>query len=111
MADLHGRPARSAALAISEEINHLKGDKVDVIINPKGSVRLLYLECEEGEFRIRSGEILPINMPDNAIPEAEVTDGSGSLSLREGQSRVFPAPAMVTVRGLSNKSVLTYYFV
>ena len=111
MSDLHGSSARPAALAISEEINHLKGDKVDVITNPKGSVRLLYLECEAGEFRIRSGEIAPASMPEDAVPDDEITDGSGSLSLREGQVRVFPAPAKVTVRGLSNKSVLTYYFV
>ncbi len=111
MGDLHGQPASPSALAISEEINHLKGEKVDVITNPKGSVRLLYLECEEGDYRIRSGEVTSAGMPEDAIPDDEITDGTGSLSLREGQIRIFPAPAKVTVRGLSNKSVLTYYFV
>lgn len=111
MGDLHGQASIPTALAISEEINHLKGKKIDVLVNPGGSVRLLYLECEEGEYRIRSGSIPELDMPDDAIPKNEVLDGTGSLGMREGQVRVLPAPREVTVRGLSSKSVLTYYYV
>ncbi len=111
MSDKRGGVSQVIELAISEEINHLKGKKVDVLINPDGEVRSLYLECENGEYRIRIGDIPDADMPDDAIPKHEVTDGIGSVSLKDGSVRVIPAPEKITVRGLSHKSVLTYYWI
>lgn len=111
MADLRGPRAAPDAIAIAENIFHLKGVNTTVLEHPGGAVRLLYLECEEGEYRLRIGNIPVIDMPSDAIPKDEVTDGTGSLSLRAGQVRIMPAPEALTVRGLSNKSVLTIYYV
>ena len=111
MSDRIGPVSVPSALAISEEIYHLKGKSTTVLINPGGPVRTLYLECEDGEYRIRSGDIPASQMPDDAVPKNAVINGTGSLSLREGQVRTMPAPERITVRGLSNKSVLTYYYV
>lgn len=111
MGDLRGRPAAPDAVAVAENIFHLKGTQVAVLQHPGGGVRLLYLECEDGDYRIRVGDISSANMPTDAIPKNEVTDGTGSLGLSAGQIRVMPAPQEVTVRGLSNKSVLTLYYV
>ena len=111
MADLRGPQASPDAVAVAENIFHLKGVNLTVLVHPGGAVRLLYLECEEGEYRLRVGNIADIDMPEDAIPKNEVTDGAGSLSLRAGQVRIMPAPEELTVRGLSNKSVLTLYYV
>ncbi len=111
MADLRGPRASPNAIAIAENIFHLKGTQLTVLDHPGGAVRLLYLECEEGEYRIRIGDIDDVDMPDDAIPKDEVSNGTGSLSLRAGQIRVMPAPDELTIRGLSNKSVLTLYYV
>lgn len=111
MSDLRGTPSSPNAISIAENIFHLKGTQITVLENPGGPIRLLYLECEAGEYRIRAGDIDAIDMPDDAVPKDEVTDGTGSLSLREGQTRIMPAPKELTVRGLSNKSVLTLYYV
>ncbi len=111
MADLFGSPSKPAAVAVSEEINHLMGKKIDLLAKPGGPIRLLYLECERGDYRIRVGNIPAVDMPENTPPTTEVSDGSGSLSLTEGQIRVMPAPDEVTVRGLSNQSTLTFYYV
>ncbi len=111
MSDLRGLPASPNAVSIAENIFHLKGTQVAVLVHPGGSIRLLYLECEAGEYRIRIGDIEVIDMPSDAVPKDEVIDGTGSLGLKEGQIRVMPAPAELTVRGLSNKSVLTLYYV
>ena len=110
MVDLFGSPSKPAAVAVSEEINHLKGKKVDLLTKPSGPIRLLYLECEKGDYRVRVGNIPAIDMPGDTPPAGEVSDGSGSLSLTEGQIRIIPAPDEVTVSGLSNSSVLTFYY-
>ncbi len=111
MSDIGIGGQQSSNLDVPEDINHLRGENVSVLVNPKGSTRYLYMECEEGDYRIRVGEIVPVDMPEDAVPESDVSDGTGSLSLREGAIRAIPAPDMVTVRGLSKKSVLTYYWV
>ena len=111
MADLFGSPSRPAAVAVSEEINHLKGKKIDLLMKPSGPIRLLYLECEKGDYRIRVGTILIGDMFGDTPPTSEVLDGSGTLSLTEGQIRIIPAPEEVTVLGLTNSSVLTFYYV
>jgi hypothetical protein len=111
MSDLLGPRSIPSALAVPEEINHLKGKKRDLLVHPGGSVRLLYLECEDGEYRLRLGDILEVNMPSDAVPKTEITDGTGSLSLRAGQIRVMPAPDELTALGLSPKSVLTFYYI
>ncbi len=111
MADLFGSPSTPAAVAVAEGINHLKGKKINLLVKPGGPVRLLYLECEKGDYRIRIGNIPAANMPGDTPPAAEVLDGSGSLSLTEGQTRTIPAPDEVTVSGLTNPSVLTFYYV
>jgi len=111
MGDLRGLPSVPDALAVSDEINHLKGKKRDLLTHPGGPIRLLYLECEDGEYRMRIGNIPEVDMPDDAIPKNEVLDGTGSLSLQAGQIRTMPAPEELTVRGLSNKSVLTFYYI
>ncbi len=111
MADLRGQPASPDAVAVAENIFHLKGTQLTVLEHPGGGIRLLYLECEDGEFRLRVGDIADVNMPGDAVPKNEVTDGTGSLSLSAGQVRIMPAPEELTVRGLSNKSVLTLYYV
>jgi len=109
MGDRLGPVSVPAGTAIAEEVNHLKGKDVTVLTNP--GKRMIYLECERGEYRIRSGDISESDMPDDAIPKHQVTDGTGSLSLQEGQVRIIPAPDELTVRGLSKKSVLTFYYV
>lgn len=109
MGDRFGPVPIPSGAAVSTEVNHLKGKKVDVLTNP--GTRMIYLECERGDYRIRSGDIADGDMPDDAIPRGDVSDGSGSLSLQDGQIRIIPAPEKLTVRGLSNRSVLTYYYV
>ncbi len=111
MSDKRGGVTQVIDVSVPEEINHLRGQKVDVLNNPQGPVRTLYLECEAGEYRIRVGDISAGDMPGDAIPPNEVNDGTGSLSMREGMVRAIPAPDDMTVRGLTNKSVLTYYWV
>ncbi len=111
MSDKRGGVTQVIDVSVPEEINHLRGQKVDTLNNPQGSVRTLYLECEAGEYRIRVGNISDGDMPDDAIPSSELTDGTGSLSMREGMVRAIPAPNDMTVRGLTNKSVLTYYWI
>ncbi len=111
MSDLLGPRAIPPGLAISESINHLKGNKRDVLVHPGGPVRILYLECEKGEYRLRSGDIPEIDMPADAVPKDEVLDGTGSLSMRSGQIRALPAPGLLTVLGLSPTSVLTFYYI
>ncbi len=111
MSDLLGSPSKPAAVAVSEAINHRMGKKVDLLTKPGGAIRLLYLECERGDYRIRVGNILDVDMPEDTPAADEVSDGSGSLSLTEGQVRIIPAPPEVTVRGLTNQSTLTFYYV
>jgi len=111
MADRSGPLSVPDAVAVAENIFHLKGTQLTVLEHPGGSVRLLYLECEDGEYRLRVGDINDNDMPEDAIPKNEVTNGTGSLSLRAGQTRLMPAPEELTVRGLSNKSVLTLYYI
>ena len=97
MSDLAGPRSVPSAFAVSEDINHLKGKKRDLLVHPGGSVRLLYLECEDGEYRLRVGDILEVDMPADAIPKNEVTDGTGSLGMEIGQIRIMPAPEELTV--------------
>ena len=111
MSDKRGGVAQVIDVAVPEEVNHLLGKKVNVLVNPAGFVRTLYLECEAGEYRIRIGNISSGDMPDDAIPKSEISNGTGSLSMRTGSVRSFPAPDEITVRGLTNKSLLTYYWV
>ena len=111
MSDKRGGVTQVIDVSVPEEINHLHGQKVDVLSNSQGPVRTLYLECEAGEYRIRVGNIPSGDMPGDAVPSTEVTDGTGSLSMREGMVRAIPAPDDMTVRGLTNKSVLTYYWI
>jgi len=111
MSDLRGPRASPDAVGVPEDIFHLKGKQVDVLLHPGGPIRLLYLECESGDYRLRVGNIPDVDMPKDVIPKATVTDGTGSLSLTEGQIRLMPAPEEITVRGLSKKSVLTFYYI
>jgi len=111
MGDLLGPRSIPSALATSEAINHLKGKKRDVLVHPGGPIRILYLECEDGEYRLRVGDIPEVDMPTDAVPKTEVLDGTGSLSMRTGQIRIMPAPELLTVLGLSPRSVLTFYYV
>ena len=57
MSDKRGGVTQVIDVSVPEEINHLRGQKVDTLNNPQGSVRTLYLECEAGEYRIRVGNI------------------------------------------------------
>lgn len=111
MADLFGSASKPSAVTVAENINHLKGKKVDLLTKPSGPIRLLYLECERGDYRLRVGNIPAIDMPGDSPPSSELLDGSGSLALTEGQVRIIPAPDEMTVSGLSNQSTLTFYYV
>lgn len=111
MVDLIGSPSVPVAIAVSEVVNHLKGKKRDLLVSTGGPVRLLYLECEDGDYRIRVGDILEVDMPSDAVPQNEILDGTGALGMQTGQIRVMRAPDNLTVLGLSNKSVLTFYYI
>ena len=111
MADLSGGGrGRPDAIAVSEDINHLTGKVRNVLMHPGGAARLLYLECESGDYRIRVGDILEADMG-AATPPPAVSDGTGTLGLTEGQTRIIAAPQALTVLGLKNGSVLTFYYV
>ena len=112
MADLAGGGrGRPDAIAVSEEINHLTGANLVVLDSPEGAIRLLYMECERGDYRIRVGNIPIGDMGDNSPPLSAVFDGTGTLGLTEGQIRVLAAPPELTVLGLKNNSTLTFYYV
>lgn len=112
MADLSGGGrGRPDAIAVSEEINHVTGANLDVLASPGGAIRLLYLECERGDYRIRVGDIPLVDMGNATPPAGNVLDGTGTLGLTEGQVRVLAVPPELTVLGLKNNSVLTFYYV
>ena len=112
MADLAGGGrGRPDAIAVSEEINHVTGANLDVLVSPGGAIRLLYLECERGDYRIRVGNISLVDMGMETPPSVPVSDGTGTLGLMEGQVRVLAASPELTVLGLKNNSVLTFYYV
>lgn len=97
----------SGAVPIPEEIYHVYGSAATVLT--RGSpARHLVLVAEVGDWRIKPGTFGSLS---SAAPSASVTDGSGSLLLKEGDQLVIPAPDVISVRGPAAGSILTYFWV
>lgn len=92
------------SIALPEEINHVVGTTATVLTKPNFA-RHLVLHAEAGDWRLKTGSFPSLG---STAPAASVTDGSGSLLLKEGDQLVIPAPDTFTVKGPSSGSILTY---
>lgn len=102
------------ALALSDRINTVRGVTPTLITNSaqynSALTSILVLHAEAGGWRVRLGDHTTSGMPDNEMPLASISDGSGSLYIPAGETKVLSAPRYITVKGFSQDSCLTYYF-
>jgi hypothetical protein len=70
----------------------------------------LVLFAEKGDFRMRLGDKTGEGEISAADPTASVSDGSGSLPIKEGTSLVIPAPDAATVITADTANILSYFW-
>ncbi len=97
--------------SIPQEINVHTGATPTALSKPSNrKVNYLIIHVEVENFRCQVGDTTA-TIGGFQIPNAPVTDGSGTLALEEGEIYVFTAPAVFTLVGQSANSVLTYAWV
>lgn len=95
-------------LAISDDIQHLKGNTATKLTRPAGCTTLIAY-AEIGIWRFKLGN--HVGSFSYANPSATVSNGTGSWKLDEGEKQAFQAPAEITFVGQDANAILTYYWV
>ncbi len=95
------------SIALVEEVNHVVGVTVTTITAPSSHVRHLVLVADVDDWRVKTGTHPSLLA---TAPAASVTDGTGSLLLKEGDQLVIPAPDAITVAGPNSGSTLSYFW-
>ena len=96
----------SGVVPLPEEVSHVVGVTATVLESPPYS-RHMVLVAEAGDWRLKTGSHPSLAA---TTPMASITDGTGSLLLKEGDQLVIPAPAEITVVGPDSGSILTYFW-
>lgn len=97
----------AGAIPLPQEINHVFGAAATVITRATPA-RFLVLSAEVDGWRLKPGTFPSLSA---SAPSGAVTDGTGSLLLKQGDQLVIPAPDVISVRGPSAGSILTYFWV
>lgn len=97
--------------SIPEFINVHTGNTPTALTRPADrSVQYLLIHVEFENFRCQVGDTTA-TIGAYQIPTADVTDGTGTLALENGEIYVFTAPTAFTVVGETANSVMTYAWV
>lgn len=113
MAGLEGQkvntPEVTGLIAVAKDINTYVGSAADAIQKPSGSdAHTLVLIPENGNFRFQIGDTS--GSLTATAPSAEITDGSGSILIKQDLPMTIPAPAEFTVIGSAADAILNYYW-
>jgi len=95
-------------LALSDDINHLKGVTATVLTRPAGTTTLVF-HTEIGGWRAKLGDASATLT--YGTPAATLSDGTGSLLFPAGDKYAIPAPEEITFVGQAADSILTYYWI
>jgi hypothetical protein len=124
-ADLHqlyGQRMLSAseigALPVSNLIYSVVGTTPTLITKPApagaDAIQALVIFCEKGSFRIRTGDCSSTgtnDMPTLEFPAAsEMVEGKGGVYMAAPSQICVPSPSLITVKGYSATSTISYYW-
>lgn len=98
-------PEAQGLKRLGSAINHVFGDTV-TLLTPSGGDSL-FMRVEVGNFRVQLGDVVATLT--FAAPTGDVTDGSGSLLLKVGDTLEITRPDNLTVIGGAASDILTHW--
>lgn len=97
------------ALTLSTAISTHVGADTFKIDKPAGA-KVLVIKSQSGTWRVRTGDRVSAGMPSAAADAADVTDGTSSWVIMQGETLVLNAPTTLTLKGFNAGDIVHYYF-